>query len=73
MVPAVVGSLTRLGLSVVVETGAGDGAGLLNQIIDIDHGELREGDNTLELRSAGTWTGSYRVGVAAVDLLLNVL
>ena len=27
MVPAVVGSLTRLGLSVVVETGAGDGAG----------------------------------------------
>lgn len=51
--------------------GAGQGAGFLNQIIDLELGELREGDNRLELQSAGTWTGSYRVAVAALDLLLS--
>jgi hypothetical protein len=51
--------------------GAGHGAGLLNQIIDLDPAELREGNNSLELRSEGTWTGSYRAGVAKVELLLG--
>jgi hypothetical protein len=50
--------------------GAGHGAGLLNQIIEIDPNELKDGDNILELQSAGTWTGSYRAGVAAIDLIL---
>lgn len=51
--------------------GAGHGAGLLNQIIELNQSELRQGDNLLELRGAGTWTGSYRIGVAAVDLILD--
>jgi hypothetical protein len=51
--------------------GAGHGAGLLNQVIELDPAELREGSNSLELNSVGTWTGSYRVGVAALELLLD--
>jgi hypothetical protein len=51
--------------------GAGAGSGLLNQIIDVDLADLREGDNLLELQSAGTWTGTYRVMVTGVDLLLD--
>lgn len=51
--------------------GAGHGAGLLNQIIDIDPSELREGDNSLELTTVGTWTGSYRAAIAKLELLLG--
>ena len=47
------------------------GAGLLNQIIDVDVAELREGDNTLELAGANVWTGSYRIGVVGIDLVLT--
>jgi hypothetical protein len=48
------------------------GAGLLNQIIELDPAELREGENLLELSASGTWTGDYRIGVVAVDLVLDV-
>jgi hypothetical protein len=51
--------------------GAGASAGLLNQNIDVDLTDLRDGDNVLELQSAGTWTGTYRVLVTGVDLVLN--
>jgi hypothetical protein len=51
--------------------GAGASAGLLNQAITVDLGELRDGDNLVELQAAGTWTGSYRVGVTGVDLVLD--
>ena len=51
--------------------GAGASAGLLNQIIDVDPAELRDGDNLLELQSSGTWTGSYRILVTGVDLILE--
>lgn len=51
--------------------GAGSGAGLLNQIIDVDLADLRDGDNVLELQSDGTWTGTYRVMVTGLDLLLD--
>jgi len=51
--------------------GAGASAGLLNQVIDVDLGDLRDGDNLLELQSGGTWTGTYRVMVTGVDLILE--
>ncbi len=51
--------------------GAGAGAGLLNQAIDLDIAELRAGDNLIELQAAGTWTGTYRVAVTGVDLVLD--
>jgi hypothetical protein len=51
--------------------GAGAGAGLLNQLIDVDVGDLRDGDNVLELQSRGTWTGTYRVMVTSLDLVLD--
>ncbi|HEX2660906.1 MAG TPA: hypothetical protein VHU40_21640 [Polyangia bacterium] len=51
--------------------GAGAGAGLLNQIIDVDLADLRDGDNLLELETDGTWTGTYRAMVTGVDLLLD--
>jgi hypothetical protein len=51
--------------------GAGHGAGLLNQVLDIDLTELHDGDNVLEFQSDGTWTGDYRVGVDGVDLVLS--
>jgi hypothetical protein len=51
--------------------GAGAGAGLLNQIIDLDLGELRDGDNLVELQGDGTWTGTYRMMVTGVDLVLD--
>lgn len=51
--------------------GAGAGAGLLNQIIDVDLADLRDGDNVLELQSDGTWTGTYRVMVTGLDLILE--
>ncbi|MES1208235.1 MAG: hypothetical protein ABUS79_20050, partial [Pseudomonadota bacterium] len=51
--------------------GAGASAGLLNQTIDVDLPDLRDGDNLLELESAGTWTGTYRVMVTGVDLVLD--
>lgn len=43
----------------------------LNQIIDLDLAELQDGDNTLELISSGTWTGSYRLATAGIDLVLT--
>ena len=51
--------------------GAGASAGLLNQMIDVDLADLRDGDNLLELQSSGTWTGTYRVLVTGVDLILD--
>ncbi len=51
--------------------GAGHGAGLLNQVVDLDLAELKGGDNLLELRTSGTWTGSYRAAVTGVDLVLT--
>ena len=51
--------------------GAGAGAGLLNQIIDVDLADLRDGDNLLELQSSGTWTGTYRVMVTGLDLIFD--
>ncbi len=51
--------------------GAGASAGLLNQAIDLDVAELREGDNRIELSASGTWTGSYRVTVTGADLVLD--
>jgi len=51
--------------------GAGQGAGLLNQIIEVDLAELHGGDNVVELQGAGTWTGEYRIGVLGLDLILN--
>ncbi|HEX4335585.1 MAG TPA: hypothetical protein VH062_06695 [Polyangiaceae bacterium] len=51
--------------------GAGHGAGFLNQVVALDPGELKSGDNVLELRTAGTWTGDYRAVVTGVDLLLT--
>jgi hypothetical protein len=47
------------------------GAGLLNQIIDLDVAELREGPNTLELAGANVWTGSYQIGVVGIDLVVT--
>ena len=51
--------------------GAGHGAGLLNQIIELDLAELEDGTNELELQGAGTWTGAYRIGVVGIDLVLD--
>ena len=51
--------------------GAGAGAGLLNQAIDLDLAALRGGDNLIELQAAGTWTGTYRVSVTGADLVLD--
>jgi hypothetical protein len=51
--------------------GAGHGAGLLNQVVDIDLAELKDGENVLELRTKGTWTGEYRAGVTGIDLVLD--
>jgi hypothetical protein len=51
--------------------GAGHGAGLLNQIVELDLAELRDGENHLELQGKGTWTGAYRIGVTGLDLILN--
>jgi hypothetical protein len=51
--------------------GAGHGAGLLNQIIELDLAELRSGDNEIELQGAGTWTGAYRIGVLGIDLIVT--
>ena len=47
------------------------GAGLLSQIIELDIAELRDGGNTLELAGANVWTGSYRIGVVGVDLIVT--
>jgi len=51
--------------------GAGASSGLLNQAIDVDLADLKDGDNLVEFQAAGTWTGSYRVGVTGVDLVLD--
>jgi hypothetical protein len=51
--------------------GAGASAGLLNQAIELDLTELKAGDNRVELRSAHTWTGTYRVTVTGSDLVLD--
>lgn len=51
--------------------GAGHGAGLLNQVVDVDVSELKDGDNVLELRTKGTWTGEYRAGVTGIDLVVD--
>ena len=47
------------------------GAGLLSQIIELDVAELREGGNTLDLAGANVWTGSYRIGVVGIDLIVT--
>jgi hypothetical protein len=52
------------------ESGGGPGAGLLNQLVDVEVSELIQGDNLLELTSLGLWTGSYRAAIAGVDLVL---
>jgi hypothetical protein len=52
------------------DTGGGPGAGLLNQLVEVELSELVDGDNTLELTSLGLWTGSYRAAIAGVDLVL---
>jgi hypothetical protein len=51
--------------------GAGHGAGNLNQVVDLDLSEIKDGDNTIELMSKGTWTGDYRAAVNGVTLLLD--
>ncbi|HEY5372161.1 MAG TPA: hypothetical protein VIK01_00680 [Polyangiaceae bacterium] len=51
--------------------GAGASSGLLNQAIDLALGELRDGDNLIELQASGTWTGSYRLSVTGADLVLD--
>lgn len=51
--------------------GAGASAGLLNQAVELDPSELKDGDNRIELRSAHTWTGSYRVTITGADLVLD--
>ena len=51
--------------------GAGAGSGLLNQTVALDLAELQVGDNLIELEAAGTWTGTYRVAVTGVDLVLD--
>jgi hypothetical protein len=48
-----------------------EGAGILNQIFELDPAELIDGTNTIELWSKGTWTGSYAVAVTAADLVLD--
>jgi hypothetical protein len=50
----------------------GPGAGLLNQMIDLDLTELQEGENVIEMTTAGTWTGEYRAAATAADLLFNL-
>ena len=47
------------------------GAGLLSQIVELDLAELRDGDNTPGLAGANVWTGSYRIGVVGIDLVLS--
>jgi hypothetical protein len=49
------------------------GAGLLNQLVELEPAELVEGTNVLELGSVGTWTGAYRVGVVGLDMILDVV
>jgi hypothetical protein len=51
--------------------GAGASAGLLNQAIELDPSELAPGNNRIELRSAHTWTGTYRVTITGADLVLD--
>ena len=51
--------------------GAGASAGLLNQAIELPLSELEAGDNRIELRSAHTWTGTYRVTATGADLVLD--
>ena len=51
--------------------GPYDGAGILNQIVELDLAELVDGTNTIELWSKGTWTGSYAVAVTAADLIID--
>ena len=51
--------------------GAGFGAGLLNQAIDLDLAELVAGDNTVELLMANTWVGTYRGAITGADLVFD--
>ena len=51
--------------------GAGASAGFLNQAIELELAELKDGDNLIELRSENTWTGTYRVTVTGADLVLD--
>jgi hypothetical protein len=50
--------------------GDQEGAGLLNQSIELDPSELVEGTNVVEFQGSGTWTGAYRMAVVGVDLVL---
>jgi len=51
--------------------GAGAGAGLLNQSIELDPAELVSGANRVELVALNTWTGTYRVSITGADLILT--
>jgi hypothetical protein len=51
--------------------GAGASAGILNQAIELRFAELKDGENLVEVRSAHTWTGTYRVTVTGADLVLD--
>lgn len=51
--------------------GAGAGAGLLNQAIELEPAELVAGTNRVELVAANTWTGTYRVSITGADLILT--
>jgi hypothetical protein len=50
--------------------GEEQGAGLLNQIIELEPSELVEGTNVVDFQGSGTWTGAYRMAVVGVDLVL---
>ncbi len=52
--------------------GEQGGAGLLNQLTELDPSELVSGTNVLELSGSGTWTGAYRIAVVGVDLVVDV-
>lgn len=49
----------------------GPGAGLLNQLIELDLAELHDGDNTVTFALDGAWTGSYRAATLGIDLWLS--
>ena len=51
--------------------GAGASAGLLNQVIDSTSPSCATATTCVELQPRGTWTGTYRVSVTGVDLVLD--
>jgi hypothetical protein len=53
------------------ELGDVAAVGVLNQTLELDLAELHDGANVVEFYGAGTWTGSYSIGVIGVDLVLT--